>query len=96
MTMKAFTRNFKPLEVLAEEHTQKWWRREQFLPRVADRLSYPAWMQQGKKSALDDARERVEELLATHQPQPLTPQQDVDIERILEKARRYYKEKGLL
>ena len=36
------------------------------------------------------------EILATHKPTPLTPSQDGDVERILEEARKYYKEKGLI
>jgi len=38
----------------------------------------------------------MEEILAAHKPTPLTPGQEEDIERILEEARKYYKEKGLI
>jgi len=81
---------------LDKEHTRKWWRREQFLPRASDRLTYPEWMERGKKSAIDYAKDRFEEILATHKPRPLTAQQEAEIERILEKARKHYKEKGVL
>lgn len=81
---------------LDKEHTRKWWRREQFLPKVADRLTYPEWMEKGKKSALDYAKDRMEEILAKHKPKPLTPEQDAEIERILEKARKHYKQRGML
>jgi len=36
------------------------------------------------------------EILAKHKPKALTADQDAAIERILEKARRYYKERGIL
>jgi trimethylamine--corrinoid protein Co-methyltransferase len=85
-----------PGHYLAEEHTRKWWKLEQFVPKVSDRLTYPAWMQTGKKSSLDLAKERTEEILATHKPPPLTTSQEKDLERILEEARKYYKEKGLI
>jgi len=85
-----------PGEYLTKEHTRKWWRRDQFLPRVADTLTYPEWIKTGKKTCLDRAKERMEEILATHKPKPLTPGEDMEIERILEGARKYYKEKGLL
>lgn len=75
---------------LDKEHTRRWWKREQFLPKVADRLSYPEWVTQGKKSALDYAKARMEEILATHHPKALTPKQDEEIERILGEARKYY------
>jgi hypothetical protein len=38
----------------------------------------------------------MEEILATHKPTPLTADQDNEIERILQEARKYYKSKGLL
>ncbi len=51
-------------------------------------------MEKGKKSALDYAQDRVEEILATHKPKPLTASQDEEIERILAEARAYYLRKG--
>ncbi len=81
---------------LDKEHTRKWWRKEQFLPKTADRLTYPEWLEKGGKSTLDYAKDRMEEILATHKPAPLTSKQDGEIERILAKARDYYKTKGVL
>ena len=81
---------------LDKEHTRKWWKKEQFMPEVADRLSYPDWMASGKKSCLDYAKERMEEILATHKPPPLTSGQEEDIQRILEETRQYYRKKGLI
>jgi trimethylamine--corrinoid protein Co-methyltransferase len=85
-----------PGHFLNKAHTRKWWKLEQLVPRAADRLTYPEWMKGGKKSCLDYARERMEEILATHKPTPLTPSQEEDVERILEEARKYYREKGLI
>jgi trimethylamine--corrinoid protein Co-methyltransferase len=85
-----------PGHFLNKAHTRKWWKLEQFVPKTADRLTYPEWMKSGKKSCLDYARERMEEILATHKPSPLTHSQEEDVERILEEARKYYKEKGLI
>ena len=81
---------------LDKAHTRKWWQKEQFIPKVADRLTYPDWIAKGKKTALDYAKERMEEILATHKPKPLTPSQEEEIERILEEARAYYKKKSML
>jgi trimethylamine--corrinoid protein Co-methyltransferase len=81
---------------LDKAHTRTWWKREQFMPKVADRLSLPEWMESGKKSALDYAKERMEEILATHKPEPLTAKQEEEVERILEEARQYYRGKGLM
>jgi len=43
-----------------------------------------------RKSCLDYVSEKVEEILATHEPTPLTPGQEADVARIAEEARRYY------
>lgn len=80
---------------LTTAHTREWWRKEQFLPQVADRLTYPEWLKQGKKSALDYAKERVEDILAAYEP-PLPADKEAELDRILEEARKYYKKKGLL
>ena len=85
-----------PGHYLNKKHTRKWWKKEQFIPKAADRLTYPEWMKIGKKSTLDYAKKRMEEILTTHKPIPLTPDQEKDIEKILEEARNYYKEKGLM
>ena len=85
-----------PGHFLSKEHTRKWWKLEQFLPKAADRLTYPEWMKTGKKGCLNYAKERAEEILATHKPTPLTPGQEEEVERILEEARKYYRKKGLI
>ena len=81
---------------LDKAHTRQWWQKEQFIPKAADRLTYPEWLEKGKKSALDYAKERVEEILATHKPKPLTASQDEEVDRILAEARAYYKKKGMM
>ncbi len=37
---------------LNSEHTRKWWKKEQFIPKVADRLTYPDRFSYGLKSWL--------------------------------------------
>jgi trimethylamine--corrinoid protein Co-methyltransferase len=86
-----------PGHYLTEKHTREWWKKEHFIPKAADRLSYPEWIAAGKKSALENARERVEQILASHQPTPpLTAGQEEDLDRILDEARRYYAGKGMI
>jgi trimethylamine---corrinoid protein Co-methyltransferase len=81
---------------LDKAHTRHWWRKEQVMTSVADRLTYPEWMRTGKKSALDYAKARMEEIVATHRPEPLTPQQEQAVEDVLKEARGYYRKKGLI
>jgi len=85
-----------PGHFLNKEHTRRWWKLEQFVPKAADRLTYPEWMQTGKKGCLDYAKERMEEILATHKATPLTHSQEEDVERILDEARNYYRKKELI
>jgi len=85
-----------PGTFLNKQHTRLNWKKEYFVPKVADRLSYQEWLTQGRKSTIDKARERMEEILSTHTPLPITPGQDKDIDRILEDARNHYRKKGLL
>ena len=86
-----------PGHYLAKAHTRKWWPKEQFIPRVADRLTLPEWENTGRKGVLDYAKQRMEEILATHKVDPpLTDSQEEGIERILEEARKYYRDKGLM
>jgi len=85
-----------PGTFLNKQHTRLNWKKEYFVPKVADRLSYQEWVKKGRKSTIDKARERMEEILGTHKPLPITPEQDKDIDRILEDARNHYRKKGLL
>jgi trimethylamine--corrinoid protein Co-methyltransferase len=83
-----------PGHYLGKTHTRQWWRKEQFIPQSADRLTYPEWLQQGKKQALDYARERVEAILAEPERTYLSPSQEADIARILQEARVYYQKRA--
>jgi trimethylamine--corrinoid protein Co-methyltransferase len=81
---------------LDKAHTRKWWKVEQhFFPQVADLQTYNDWLGSGKKSTLELAKERMEELLANYKCKlPEGKQQELD--DILEEARKYYKDKGRL
>lgn len=85
-----------PGHYLGEEHTRKYWKTEQFLPKASDQLTYHEWKAVGKRSAIDYARERMEKILASHQPKPLTSSEEQEIEKILEEASKYYKKQGKL
>jgi trimethylamine:corrinoid methyltransferase-like protein len=78
------------------KHTRTSWKREYFMPRAADRLSYQEWLRTGKRTAIDRAAERMREIVETHKPEPMPPGADAEIDRILAEARNYYKKKGLL
>lgn len=86
-----------PGHYLSKAHTREWWPKEQFIPHVADRLTVPEWENRGRKGILDYARDRFDEILSQHEVDPpLSDSQEEDIERILQEARSYYREKGLI
>jgi trimethylamine--corrinoid protein Co-methyltransferase len=80
---------------LSEAHTREWWKKEQFIPEASDQLTYPEWIAAGKKSALDYAKERVEEILTSYQ-HTLPADKEEELDRILADAREYYRRKGLI
>ncbi len=85
-----------PGHYLSSAHTRQWWKKEQFLPQVADLEAYAVWVRSGKKDALALARERMEQILATHRPEPLGPEQEQAVADILAEARQYYRNQGLI
>ena len=85
-----------PGTFLNKNHTRTWWKKEYFMPKSADRLSFPEWQRTGKKGVIEKAKERMEQIMKTHKVKPLSEKQDAEIDRILGQARKYYKEKGLL
>lgn len=81
---------------LNKAHTREWWKREQFVPKVADRYAYPEWKRKGKKSLVDHAKERMAEILEKHEPKPLTDDEEDAIENILQEARKYYRKEDMI
>jgi trimethylamine--corrinoid protein Co-methyltransferase len=85
-----------PGHFLDREHTRKWWPREQFVPILADRQSHEEWVRSGSKSVIDRAKERVQDILASHEPTPLPEDQERAIDDILKEAEAYYKQNGMM
>ena len=85
-----------PSSYLAEEHTSKWWKDNQFIPKAADSLSPTKWLESGKKTALDYAKDRMHKLLENYKKRPLLDDQKERGNLIRQKAIKYYKQKGLL
>jgi trimethylamine---corrinoid protein Co-methyltransferase len=75
-----------PGHYLDTMHTLQNFRQALVMPKSVDRSTYPDWLQSGRKTALDYARERMEQILAEHKPEPLTPAQEAEIERLLKEA----------
>ena len=85
-----------PGHFLSTPHTRKFMSTEHNFPQVADQEAYAVWIESGKKDALSLAREKMQDILANHKPKPLTTEQDKAIEEILQEAREYYRDRGMI
>ena len=73
---------------LAEEHTVRHFREELYLPGPAwTRQGWDAWANAGKLSMADRIKERIEQILTTHKPQPLEPDLAREVDSIVDAAR---------
>lgn len=72
---------------LVEQHTRRRFRQEHYIPQLLVREGYQAWDNEGRKTVLDRARERVREILDAHQPRELDPAVEKELNEYLEKTR---------
>ncbi|MCG9478672.1 MAG: trimethylamine methyltransferase family protein [Actinomycetia bacterium] len=85
-----------PGTYLTQEHTRKWWKKEQFIPQSADNLTYMEWMEADKKDCIQYAMERMEKIVETYKPEPLPDKEEEAIENIMKEARKHYRKTGLI
>jgi trimethylamine--corrinoid protein Co-methyltransferase len=70
-------------DFLTLAHTRKWFKEEQYLPsEVIDRASFDGWKARGEKSTFERARDRVDKLLPTYQPNNLTDAQRTELREV--------------
>jgi trimethylamine--corrinoid protein Co-methyltransferase len=70
---------------LSDDHTLDHFR-ENWQPDLTDRKTYEDWKDQGAKSMGQLAKEKIRKIIETHQPEPLPPEVDAKIDKILEIA----------
>lgn len=58
-------------DFLGTDHTYQYFRKEHFMPRLMVREKYDIWEAAGGQRAEERARDRVSDLLANHNPEPL-------------------------
>jgi len=68
---------------LTEDHTLSHYRDESWVPGLFDRGSHDNWVKNGRKTLRDKAREKVTEILASHQPESLDQSVKQEIESII-------------
>ncbi len=81
---------------LSAPETRRLWKDEDFMPKIYDKTSYQEWWEGDKKTVIEKAEDRMQEILASHKPEPLTGDQENEVQKILDEATGYYKEKGLI
>jgi trimethylamine:corrinoid methyltransferase-like protein len=59
---------------------------EWLIPKLGVHTTQTAWEEAGKKDILEEAREKVEHLLATHKPLPLGDDVEKELEKIFKRA----------
>ena len=72
-------------DFLSSEHTLRHFR-EDWYPRLFDRRNYDEWAADGAKTLRQRARERLEEILQNHQPEPLPPDVQEKIDEVVNRA----------
>ena len=72
-------------EFITQPHTLDHFRREAYFPKVVDRLNYSGWQKQGSKTMDVRLTEKVDEILGTHQSEPIGPAACKEMENILQR-----------
>jgi len=71
---------------LGQRHTMQFLKQEQFIPPLGDRLTRENWERAGSKGVADRAHERVEQIIADHQVDPLDAKVEAELERIVQEV----------
>jgi len=72
---------------VSEPHTVEHFRDEMWFPSLLDRQYYESWLDAGAFSMAERCAARKDELLATHEVEPLPEEIDAELSRIVEAAR---------
>lgn len=73
-------------EFITHSHTLDNFRQEAYFAKVVDRLNYANWQKQGSKTMDVRLKEKVDEILGTHQAEPIAPAACKEMDNILQGA----------
>ena len=73
---------------LADKHTVTHFREELWLPELFDRHDWQSWWDTGAKTMVQRAREKKQQILSEHSPEPIDPDLAREIDGIVAAARR--------
>ena len=74
---------------LSHPHTVAHFREEHWLPTMWERRDWDAWLPDGGKTMVERAADRVQEILDTHQLEPIDEALAREVDNIVESARRH-------
>ena len=72
-------------DFLTHEHTLKFFRQESCFTRIIDHNNFAGWQQQGSVSLDVRLKEKANEIIATHQPKPISAEAAQQMDQILAK-----------
>ncbi|MHC4873570.1 MAG: trimethylamine methyltransferase family protein [Planctomycetota bacterium] len=75
-------------DFLSSEHTVSRFRQELWFPKIMDRQYYEPWLESGAKDTEERCRERKEDILANHNPEPVSDELDKELQRIVDGAKK--------
>jgi trimethylamine--corrinoid protein Co-methyltransferase len=73
-------------QFLSDDHTLEHFRKGFWVPKLMDRSNYENWMAGGKKTLKEQAVEKMNHILQTHQPMPIDETVMKEMKKIIEKA----------
>jgi len=79
---------------LAEKHTIKHMRTEQWVPKISNLQTFGAWEEAGSKDIIAVAREKIKHILATHKPEPIPRDIQEEISRIMKRCEKEFLGQG--
>ena len=71
---------------LGQKHTLEHYKKEFWMPEISDKSTFAAWQKIGSKTMDKVAKEKVNEIMATHKPEPIPEDVEREISQILKKA----------
>lgn len=73
-------------DFLTHQHTLDFFRKEFYFPKLLDRTNYSGWLRLGGKTIDVRLKEKVDDILAAHEPVPVDPRARKQMTKILEQA----------
>ena len=71
---------------LREPHTRRYFKSEFWYPKLHDRRNYEEWDMMGRTTMKDRTVDRVRDILASHEPSPISAETERVIKEVLEEA----------